>query len=291
MNIKTSNFIKSVSVAVLIMAQSASQSAWAHARWIVPSHTNLTGEKPHTITVDMSISNDLFAPTHGFLMQSKGSNNPYVTPAELVMLTPDNKMVKDIPFVNFDIKAVGKVSLSQKGTHHIRLMQSPVYFTTYDFKNGVQGKAFGKAVFSSSADAKVPEGVTNIQRVKYIPTLDTFVSRNGTSKTAYFNQGLEIKTSSHPNDFFVGETTKFQLYLNGDAITKSSTIDVVRGGTRHRNDRDIQSITSNDSGWFEVEWQSSGMYLIETEYSVPSNDEGIDLDTHSMFSTFEVNPM
>jgi hypothetical protein len=224
-------------------------------------------------------------------MKSIGSNNQYVTPAELVMISPDNKTTSDIPFINFDIKSVGKVSINQKGTHHIRLIQSPVYFTTYNNKDGSLGKAFGKSAFTSSANADLPENVSNVQRVKYIPTMDTFVSRNGISNAVYFNKGLEIQTSSHPNDLFVGEKTRFQLYLDGKAITHSSTIDVVRGGTRQRNDRDIQSIRSNNFGWFEIEWQYSGMYLIETELSTPSNDQGIDVNTYSMFSTFEVNPM
>lgn len=291
MTIKASIFTKFVSITALLLTQTITQSAWAHARWVLPSHTNLTGEKPHVITVDMSISNDLFAPTHGFIMQSIGSDNPYVTPAELIMISPDAKTTNDIPFVNFNVKSVGKISLSQKGTHYIRLTQNPVYFTTYNNKNGSEGKAFGKSAFVGSSDAKLPENVINVQRVKYIPTIDTVVSRNGMSKVSYLNKDLEIRTSSHPNDLFVGEKTLFQLYLNGKAITQSSTIYVVRGGTRHRNNRAIKSVTSNKSGWFEVEWQHSGMHLIETEYSMPSNDKGIDLNTYSMFSTFEVNPM
>ncbi len=288
---KRISMIKTASIAALIAMQALSNTASAHARWVLPSHTNLTGNKPHTITVDMSISNDLFAPTHGFIMKSQGSKNPYITPAELTMITPDKTTVSDIPFINFNVKAVGKISLEQSGTHYIRLKQDPVFFTTYNNKDNSHGKAFGKNVFKTSADAKVPAGVSNVERVRYLPTLDTFVSRNGMSKQQYFGKGLEIRTAGHPNDLFVGEVTKFQLYLNGKAITESSTIDVIQGGTRHRNDRNIEKVTSNKKGWFDVKWNQSGMYLIETEYSVKSTQKHIDVDTYSMFSTFEVNPM
>jgi len=286
----TSQRIKVTSVAALLLIQGLSQTAWAHARWIVPSHTSLTGEKSHTVTVDMSISNDLFSPTHGFMMRSNKDSKVRATPAELVMLTPDNKATKDIPFTNFDIKSVGKIKLTQSGTHHIRLQQSAVYYTTYTKPDGSKGRAFGKSYFVPNEAVELPKDVTQIKHVKYMPTLDTYVSRNGMTTTAYFNQGLEIKTASHPNDLFEGETTKFQLYVNGEAITSSTSIDVVRGGTRERNDRNIKSFTSDDSGWFEVTWKHPGMYLIETEYSEQSTQKGIDLNTYSMFSTFEVNP-
>ncbi len=278
--------VKSISIAALVLSQLFSQFAWGHARWIVPSHTNLTGNKPHVITLDMSISNDLFSPTHGFIMKSLNQPSGYVTLAELVMLAPNGETVSDIPFTHFDIKSVGKALLDQAGTYHVRLQQEPVYFTTYINQDKTKGKAFG----TNNAE-RLPQGVTHIQRVKYIPTLDTFVSRNSMTQPHYFGQGLELVSSVHPNDLFVGEKIKFQLHLNGKAITSSTTVDIVKGNTRHRNKRNVQQLTSNASGWFETTWQAAGMYLIETEFEVKSADEGVDLDTYSMFTTLEVNPI
>lgn len=285
MNNKNYN-LKLLSLAVLMLSQVLSQSAWGHARWIVPSHTNLTGTKAHTITLDMSISNDLFSPTHGFIMKSLNKPSGYVTLAELVMIAPDGNKISDIPFTHFDIKSVGKTLLDQSGTYHVRLQQDPVYFTTYINKDKTKGKAFGKNTL-----ARLPKGVSEVKQVKYIPTLDTFISRNSMTQPSYYAQGLEFVSEGHPNDLFVGEKLRFQLHLNGKVITTATTVDIVKGNTRHRNKRNIQKITSNKSGWFEFSWRESGMYLIETEFEVKSKDKGVDLDTYSMFTTLEVNPI
>lgn len=273
-------------IALLVLSQLFSQSAWAHARWVLPSHTNLTGNNPHAITLDMSISNDLFSPTHGFIMKSLNKPNGHVTLAELIMITPSGEIVSDLPFVNFDIKSVGKALLDKAGTYHIRLKQDPVYFTTYINKDKTKGKAFGKNNLN-----RLPEGVTNIKRVKYIPSLDTFVSRNSMTKPHNLHQDLELVSKEHPNDLFVGEKFTFQLVLNGKAITQSTTVDVIKGNTRHRNQRNISKITSDASGWFSVKWQQPGMYLLETEFDVKSDDENVDIDAYSMFTTLEVNPI
>jgi len=277
---------KTFIIALLVLSQLLSQSAWAHARWVLPSHTNLTGNNPHTITLDMSISNDLFSPTHGFIMKSLNKPSGYVTLAELIMITPSGEIVSDLPFVNFGIKSVGKALLDKAGTYHIRLKQDPVYFTTYINRDNTKGKAFGKNNLN-----RLPEGVTNIKRVKYIPSLDTFVSRNSMTKPHNLHQDLELVSKEHPNDLFVGETFSFQLVLNGKALTQSTTVDVIKGNTRHRNQRNIRKITSDASGWFSVKWQEPGMYLLETEFDVKSDDENVDIDSYSMFTTLEVNPI
>lgn len=285
MNIKNYSF-KLISIAVLLLSQVLSQSAWGHARWIVPSHTNLTGTKAHFITLDMSISNDLFSPTHGFIMKSLNKPSGYVTLAELVMIAPDGNKVSDIPFTHFNIKSVGQALLDQSGTYHVRLQQDPVYFTTYINKDKTKGKAFGKNTL-----ARLPKGVSEIQRVKYIPTLDTYVSRNSMTQPSYYAQGIELISEGHPNDLFVGEKFRFQLHLNGQAISAPTTVDIVKGNTRHRNKRNIQKVTSNRLGWFEFNWSEPGMYLVEAEFEVKSKDKDVDLDTYSMFTTLEVNPI
>jgi len=117
------------------------------------------------------------------------------------------------------------------------------------------------------------------------------VSRNKMTKPVSFSIGLELLAESHPNDLFVGESARFQLQLNGKPVDKAVSIDVVEGNTRYRNERKTQKITTDKNGWFEIKWQVAGMYLIETEFDMPSKEVGIDIDKYSLFTTLEVNPI
>ena len=272
----------SASASLLMLTSTAAN---AHARWIVPSHTNLSGNNAHVINIDMSISNELFNPHYGFLMKSKWQQGDRVTPAQLQMYKPDHSLAENLPFENLQLKSVAAVRLQQTGTFHLRLQQSPVHFVTYQNQDKSKGKAFGLR-----GKAKLPKNVTNVKGVRYLPTLDTFVSRNKLTKPTSFNQGLELIPQSHPNDLFVGESTRFQLQLNGKPVQQSIELAVVQGNTRYRNNRNIQKVTTDKNGWFEVVWQGAGMYLIEAELDVDSTQQGFDIDTYALFTTLEVNP-
>lgn len=255
----------------------------AHGRWVVPSHTMLTGNKPHTITVDMSISNELFKPDYGFIPliphegQQKGP-----PPAQLNLIGPNDTKVSNIPFEYFVRKSVGAIELTQDGTHLISLQQAPVTFRLYTNDKGKRARAWG-------LDSALPDNSKHVTRYSMQSNLLSFVSRNKLTSAPLIKKGLEIANGSHPNDLFAGETARFQLLFNGNPVRKGHSLTVVRGETRYRNDRQVFEIETDNQGWFEFTWPNSGLYLVETELDVNDEQDAL-TNKYALFVTLEVAP-
>ncbi len=260
------------------------QSAYAHARWIIPSHNTLSGDKPQTITVDMSISNELFKPDHAFKPNTGAAlKRPGPPPADLQAITPDQQWLKNIPFNDFTRKSVGSITLDQSGTYRILLQQQAIQFMQFIKENGDKGRAFG-----SREQADVPTGASNIKQVTMISTIDSFVSRNTFTPVQPLDQGLAIQPITHPNELFAGETARFSLLLNGQPLLTPISLQVVAGQTRYRNDRQVIKLKSNNKGEFNVTWPHAGLYLIEAETNIKT--QGSDITKYALYTTLEVNP-
>ena len=51
------NLLKTALIGALSLSALVSTSASAHGRWLLPSHTSLSGDKAHYVMIDASISN------------------------------------------------------------------------------------------------------------------------------------------------------------------------------------------------------------------------------------------
>jgi len=243
----------------------------------------LTGDKAHTINVDMSISNELFQPDYAFipldpsLDQSKGP-----PPASLNMIEATGEMRVNLPFHNLVRKSVAVIDITQQGTQLIYLQQRPVEFRMYQTEEGKKARAWG-------LHSPLPETAKNVEAYRMKSNLMSWVSRNGLTTPKTLNKGLEIAAGSHPNDLFVTETSRFQLHLNGKPLKQPIELAVLQGNTRYRNDRKIKKVVSDDNGWFSFTWQQAGVYLIEAELDLNADNDGI-ITRHALFVTLEVNP-
>lgn len=268
---------------VFALALLQSPLSHAHGRWILPSHFNMTGDKPHTITVDMSISNELFVPDHGFIPlapnkdQSKGP-----PPASLNMIEPNAHVQAHLSFQFFKRKSVGVISLKENGTHHIYLEQAPVKYQRFTHPNGKQGRVWG-------FDRPAPKEAQDLAFVTLYSTINTYVSHNAITPIKRLNKGLELVSETHMNDLFVGESTQFQVLFNGNPLEQAMELNVVRGQTRYRNDREVQKIKTDDQGAFTILWKDSGIYLVESEQEMPP-EKGNKVIKHALYTTLEVNP-
>lgn len=274
--------LKLLSLSALIF----STASLSHGRWLLPSHTNLTGNSPHAVTFDMSISNDLFQGHYGFIQKSKmkDSANLDATPASLNVIEPNGEWREDIPFHWLNIKSSGFDTLSKEGTYHYVLDQPDVYMVIYKDENGSMNRRFGKL-----SQITLPKGSKVVKTMRYIPTIHTFVSRNKMTQPSRLNKGLELVAVGHPNDLFAGEEVEFEVYFQGNPLDKELEIQVVRGNTRYRNDREQQTIVLNKTNNFKVTFPKAGMYLVEAELKLPSTESDIDLDRWALFTTLEVN--
>ena len=277
------NLLKTALIGALSLSALVSTSASAHARWLLPSHTSLSGDKAHYVMIDASISNQIFAPDKAFKPKEKGAEYDDTL---LMALAPNGEPVSDtIRAYYLKRKSSAAVSLNEEGTYHIAMTQTPRYMTFY--KN-TQGKR--KRVFGKKSEAKLPSDATQIKTTKMISTVDTFVSRNGTSKPAMLGKGLELSGPTHPNDLFAGETAKFQLLQDGKPAEAGIEVSILKGDTRYRNVRGEVKVTTDKNGFFTATWKKPGLYLIETSSDFDSDEEGVDAGRYALFTTLEVAP-
>ncbi|GAB3019549.1 DUF4198 domain-containing protein [Bowmanella dokdonensis] len=270
------NPVKVIVIAAMLLA---SQAAFAHARWIVPSHTNLSGDEIHKIAVDFSISNDIFHPDMSF-----GSAGDPRSP-QLVLNAPDGSRQAKLPFVDLLRKSAAGLTLTQSGTYRIGLEQPPVLLTFFKQANGERGRIFG-----GKGSPDLPQGATDLFTTRMHVRVETFVSRNQLNALVPQNQGLELGEGTHPNDLFTGEPVTWQLILDGKPVGADLDVTLIRGDSRYRNIRDVIRLKTDQEGRVSLSFDEPGLYLLESSLDSKSQAEGIDNERAALFVTLEVNP-
>lgn len=274
-------WIKAAGLAGLMLS---SQAAQAHARWLVPSHTNLSGQEAHGIALDLSISNDIFHADRSYGGSEDKSRNGRAKP-QLIAVAPDGS--RSAPIAYFDVlrKSTAGVTLAQSGTYRIGLEQPATVFTFYKDAKGERGRVFG------GKDSKdIPAGATELSTTRMQARVETFVSRNQTTDVKPTGKGLELGSGTHPNDLFTGETIRWQLLQDGKPVAEGTEVTLMRGATRYRNERGDIQLKTDAKGFIEVSLEHAGMYLLEAGVNRASGTQGIDNERASLFLTFEVVP-
>ncbi len=271
-------------------------NAWSHSRWIVPSHSILSGEKSEYISVDISISNDIFHPDNSAggvsyknVVQPQKGSGPAITVA-----APDGTVDKNNPIVSVMRKSVSAVLLDQSGTYKISFDQPPVIITMFEKSDGSRSRIFGPIKNTTS---RLPEGAKNVYEMEIHNEISTYITRNNvtTDHLKPKNKGLEIIFKTHPNEMFVGEKTELNVLFNGKPVTAGTHVKLTRQGTRYRNDRESIDATTDATGNFVIDWKKSGLYLLECEiemddinYKAADNQKPRKI-VHAVYVTLEVN--
>lgn len=275
----------------------AANLAYAHARWVVPSHTIVSGDEATTISLDYSISNDIFHPDIALGGVSLGSSETASpsTPMQLqlantqAVLTKPNGKQQTLKSVDLARKSSTYFTAADNGTYRVDIVQSPIEITLFTAKDGSPGRLFGTR---DEVAQKLPEGVKKVEGLTYASRVQTFVTRNQvTHKTLRpSGSGLELKHSTHPNELFANEPVRYQLLLDGKMLTPNSDktrIKITAHGTRYRNQRGDFSPRLHETGEFIVRWPNAGLYLIEVEHDLVG-PEGKTI--FALFLTLEVQP-
>lgn len=279
----------------------------AHSRWVIPSHTVLSGELPEYVSFDFSVSNDIFHPDNAYggvpienVGKPQKEDSKALSPREVMMRqmmastklavqTPDGKTDDSTPVVNVGRKSVSGYKFDQSGTYRVSVEQNPIYFISFEHEDGSPGREFGKL---SEKKASLPKGAKNIKGAKLINRVETYITRHqATQKNIQpTNKGLELKFDTHPNDLFAGEKFVASLLLNGKPVEQGMEVLVIRGGTRYRNDRNVNTITTDAKGKIEVEWDSAGMYLLESSAMQKVKNAEYHAEMFGLYVTLEVSP-
>lgn len=258
--------------------------ASAHSRYILPSHTVLSGEEVQSTSLVASISNDIFHPDMPF-----GDNGKGVVPM------PMQAMFKHLKTIVIDPKgeinmmdwqafarfSVADLKMKESGTYRVSTVQPPISMTTFKQENGNPGRVFG--------ENPLPEGATEVINRSVSSRVETYISKNKPNRMALTIQGtgLELESEGHPNDLFANEEGRFRLLFNGESVG-GVKISLTRSGTNHRNQRNETEVVSDEKGYFNLSLSEAGFYLLEAEHTVKGAPQAdIDFHHYSLFVTLE----
>ncbi len=272
-------------VAALLLSVNAS----AHERFILPSHTVLSGEQAQSVSFIASISNAIFHADRPLGNNDKGLVLPQLAPLfkqlSAVVIGPDG-ISKAMSWQAFSRFSVADANVDLAGTYRIALVQPNIPMTTYKKADGNFGRFFG-------GKGKIPSGATNIVHRTTASRVEAYVSFNEPNRAALkpTGQGLELSGDTHPNDIFVDEVIDFQLTYQGKPLTKSIEVKVLKGATRHRNHREEQLIKTDKQGKFSLTLQQAGFYLLSANLDINGKiGSNIDIHHHGLYVTLEVFP-
>ncbi len=256
----------------------------AHSRFVLPTHTSLSGAEPQWVSLDLSISNDFFHPDMAYGGTSDEGDN-FFAGLQLQVKDPSGAVYPAQDLVNLGRKSVTAVQIDKDGTYQLRADAPSLLVTTFKTAAGSPGRVF--------EGDELPEGVTDVAVWRSSNRAETYVTKNSISFDSLVptGEGIELGEGSHPNDLFAGEDICFQFLMDGEPVAEGHEVMIVRDGTRHRNSRsEIPAITDAE-GRVSFQFPEGGFYfielIIEQEASAGLN---YDFDYHTYSATLEVWP-
>lgn len=282
---------KAISASILLSSMIASQASIAHSRYMLPSHTSLSGEDAEMVSLDLSVTNDLFHPDRSYggkpLDGQETNSRRGSTDIKVVITAPDGIKMDAPALTNLGRKSATYANLEQNGTYKMTVTTEPSERTSYQKADGSRGRSDGL-----KQDIHLPEGATEVQSYVSGSKVETFVTRNDLSDTVLEPQGegIELVGGTHPNDLFVGEEIEFKFLMQGKPVAEGTEVVIMLGGTRHRNERAEIKPVVDAKGMIRFTFPTAGFYFLEMSAEQDVKDKGYDYDSYSYSATFEVWP-
>lgn len=243
--------IKPLFVAALL---TSAVTAQAHRAWILPDVTVLSGESP-SVTFDMAVSNSLFNFDH-VPMQHNG----------LTILAPNGEKLEPQNLHTGKFRTVFDLTLKQEGTYRLTLASQGLFAKWENAEGKPQFYPKRGETFKQEEFEKILPKDVKVDIVQNSRRLETYVTAGKPSANfALSNQGLEMKVLTHPNDLFNGEITALQFYMDGKLV-EGVEVQVIREGTRYRNNPDELKYRSDKKGEVAVTWNGAGRYYLTASY-------------------------
>ncbi len=265
--------MKKISVSFLLIMLALSVSA--HKRWVLPSLFSVS--EPQWITVDASVSNNLFYP-----------DRPW--PLSFVRVVSPNG--ENVPLSNQSEghrRSTFDFEVSQKGTYKV-VAANTLYFVQY--KETEQGET-KRMRASSLADIKkrLPEKLFSQEVAKSDSTLESYVSLGAPNNQVFkeSNSAVQFKPVTHPNDLYQGEEGVFGFTVNDQPLVGAEVI-MVWEGTRYRDDEQVIEMTTNNQGQITLPLSQTGRFYLELSHSQEVDNEDYDKAYVNYLGTFEVLP-
>lgn len=262
-------------------------SLFAHGRYILPSHSNLSGDKEQVVTLTASISNDIFHPDRplgdaGHSTVKHGLDKLFSI-MEYETLLPSGLKLAGPDWLAYARYSVADVTLNESGTYRISQYQPKTKMTTFINQQGDKDRRMG--------NTPLPDGAAQIKRLLLTLRTDIYVTKNQITPLDHLTtgKGLELVAGSHPNDLFVNEDVHFQFQLHGKPLSERVSVSLVYEDTRFRNQREAVEYTTDRSGAISLSFDKPGRYLLEAIIKRKTTDvEGIDILMDYLFCVLEV---
>lgn len=262
---------------------------YAHDRYILPSHTVLSGDDQKQVTLRASISNDMFHPQMPLGSNDKGKASPTLEALfqhmQAIVVQPDGE-VRPVSWQAFAMESVADVDLSEAGTYRIAMVQPATLMTTFKNADGSGSRRFGP-------NPQIPADASDVVKRTIASRTESYLTLNRTSKKALAptGQGLEISWLSHPNDLFANEKVSFVMLFDGAPVAEGLEVSLVRGGTRHRNQRNPMVGKTMSDGKCTVTFSEPGFYHLQASLT-QAGAAGSEIVKHhnSLYVTLEVFP-
>jgi uncharacterized GH25 family protein len=245
---------KSLSLVALAAAALLPMAAHAHRTWLLPTATVVSG-KDASVTVDAAVSEDLFE----FDTNALQLDGLAIVAPDGSKLAPENAS-----------KARRRSSFDFKPT-------VPGTYRVVNFSEGAMAsyKLNGEAKrWRGSLEAltkEVPADAQELQVTRSQSRVETWVTYEGASKggdkpagTAAFapqGAGLELVPLTPPTDLSTGDTSSFQLLLDGKPAADVD-VTIIRGGNRYRYKMGEIALKTDAKGQISVKWPEAGRYWI-----------------------------
>lgn len=284
-----SEFLKKRNI-ILVLILVANTAAFSHDRFILPTHTTLSGDGEQNVSFISSISNDMFHPDRAFGDNGKGQVDPklkgFFSMLESQIVFPNGDLKNENIWQAFTRFSAADLNLTGSGTYRIALVQPERLVTFFKKADGSTGRLTGP-------NPQLPDGATDKKSYLSSSRVETFVTLNKPTSAAVnpTGRGLELGGETHPNDLFVNEAAHFQLFYKGKPLSNAADVKVVLGNTRHRNQRNPISLKTKEDGTFDISFPDAGFYLLKANLVLPK-DGNTDIDEKSagLYVTLEVFP-
>lgn len=261
-------------IAGLLMAFQAQ----AHKRWMVASTTELSGEKAEWVSVDGSISNQVFDAERTLPLSG------------LKIVAPDGNVVSAEQMHQGKTKSTFDIEIAQAGTYRVS-NRMEMFFVQYRVPGATKPKR-ARAASLQGVKNKVPANATDVAFMKSDGLIETFITKGNPSTKAFEKRsqsGIELVPITHPNDVYAGETASFKIFLNGQPA-RNITYSYLPADNRFRNQELETKGQADEQGVITFKPQQSGRYLLEVSAKVPQNSGQIKQVFYAYFATLEVKP-
>ncbi|HYJ96534.1 MAG TPA: DUF4198 domain-containing protein [Burkholderiaceae bacterium] len=221
-------------------------AALAHHTWLIPSASMVEGKEPW-VSLDAAVSENLFE-----------FDTTALQVDALTVIAPDGSAAAADNRVAGRKRTSFEVQLRQIGTYRFSAVNNS-HFASY--KVGGEAKRWrGKL---DALARELPPEAQELQVTHMQNRVDTYVTNDKASAKPFapLGGGLELIPTTAPTDLSVGDTSTFQLLLDGKPVADAD-VTVLRGGNRYRYKMGEIALKTDAQGLVSVKWPDAGRYWL-----------------------------